>query len=73
MAALTYFAAQQAKIDAVYHTLITDADLEKKIDEETTVTALEKLKREQQVKRLFLESYDQSKFDLFRVPVIPLF
>ena len=72
MAALTLFAAQQANIDAVYHTLITDADLEKQIEEETTVPALQQLAPSSQAKRLFLESYGESKFDLFRVPVIPL-
>ena len=72
MTALTFFAAQQANIDAVYHTLITDVDLEKQIEEETTVTALQNLTPQKQAQRLFLESYDESKFDLFRVPVIPL-
>ena len=72
MAALTLFAAQQANIDAVYHTLISDVDLEEKIEKETTLTALQKLKRSVQVQRLFLEDYDQSKFELVRVPVIPI-
>ncbi len=72
MAALTLFAAQQAKIDAVYHTLITDAELENRIAEETTIEALKTLGRAEQVQRLFLENYDKSNFDLFRIPVIPL-
>ena len=70
MAALTLFAAQQAKIDAVYHTLITDVDLEEKIEKETTVSELKKLTRSQQAQCLFLDDYDQSKFELIRVPVI---
>ena len=70
MAALTLFAAQQANIDAVYHTLITDADLEEKIEKETTFIELQKLTRSQQAQRLFLDDYDQSKFELVRVPVI---
>lgn len=72
MAALTLFAAQQAKIDAVYHTLITDVDLEEEIEKETTVSELKKLTRSQQAQRLFLNDYDQSQFELVRVPVIPI-
>ncbi len=72
MAALTIFAAQQAKIDAVYHTVITDVELEKQIERETTSTALEKLSLKERVDRLFLEAYDPSKFELFRVPIIPI-
>ena len=72
MTALTLFAAQQANIDAVYHTLITDIDLEKKIEEETMLTALQSLSRSKKVQHLFLDAYDESKFELFRVPVIPI-
>ena len=72
MAALTFFAAQQANIDAVYHTLITDVALEKQIEEETTITALQSLTRKKKVQRLFLDAYDASNFELFRVPVIPI-
>ena len=72
MTALTLFAAQQANIDAVYHTLITDIALEKKIEEETTLTELQGLTRFEKVQRLFLDDYCESKFELFRVPVIPL-
>ncbi len=72
MAALTLFAAQQANIDTVYHTLITDADLEEKIEKETTLAELRRLKRIQQAQRLFLDDYDQSKFELIRVPVVPI-
>ena len=72
MAALTLFAAQQANIDAVYHTLITDIELEEKIEEETTLDTLRSLTRSKRIERLFLNVYDESKFELFRVPVIPL-
>ena len=72
MAALTLFAAQQANIDAVYHTLITNACLEKRVEEETTLETLQRLNREELVNRLFLDVYDESKFELFRVPVIPI-
>lgn len=72
MAALTLFAAQRANISAVYHTLITDINLEEKLEEETTLAALQQLTRSEKVERLFLDSYDESKFELFRVPVIPI-
>ena len=73
MAALTLFAAQHANIDAVYHTLITDIDLENQIEEETTLEALGKIDPQKKVRRLFLDAYDESKFELFRVPVVPNF
>ena len=72
MTALTLFAAQYANIDTVYHTLITDIELEKKIEEETTLTALQSLSRSKKVQHLFLDTYDESKFELFRVPIIPI-
>ena len=71
MAALTLFAAQQANIDAVYHTLITDDALEKQIEEETKIDKLRRLPRDKRLDHLFLHAYDESKFELFRVPVIP--
>lgn len=72
MTALTLFAAQQANIDAVYHTLITDIGLENKIEEETTLDKLQSSTDEEKSQRLFLDAYDKSKFELFRVPVIPI-
>lgn len=72
MTALTLFAAQQANIDAVYHTLITDIELEKKIEKETTLNELQQLNSREKVQRLFLDAYDESNFELFRVPVIPM-
>lgn len=71
MAALTLFAAQQVNIDVVYHTLITDVNLERQIEDETMITALQSLSRKDKVQRLFLDDYDESNFELFRVPVIP--
>ena len=72
MAALTLFAAQRTNIDAVYHTLITDIHLERQIEEETTLNELQGLTNAQKVQRLFLDAYDESQFELFRVPVIPI-
>ena len=73
MAALTLFAAQQANIDVVYHTLITDAALERQIEEETKFDKLRRMPRSERLDNLFLNAYDESKFELFRVPVIPTF
>ena len=72
MAALTLFAAQQANIDTVYHTLITDLELEKRIEKETNITELQDLGIGKLIQRLFLHAYCSSKFKLFRVPVIPI-
>jgi len=73
MSALTLFAAQRAGIEQVYHTLITDIKLEKRIEEETNLDALDKLPTDEaRAKRLFLEEYDHSKFQLFSIPVIAL-
>ena len=72
MTALTLFAAQKANIDAVYHTLIENIELEKKIEDETTLTKLQSLTGKKKAEHLFLDCYDKSKFELFRVPVIPI-
>lgn len=73
MSVLTLFAAQYAGIEHVYHTLITDIELEKRVEEETSLKALDKLASDNdKAKRLFLEVYDRSKFELFTIPVIPL-
>jgi CRISPR-associated Csx14 family protein len=78
MTAMTIFAAQRKGISVVYHTIVNDDDLSEKIEEETTVAALQKtnLGKQRQRERLFLreycppdESYPYSSFALFRVPV----
>jgi hypothetical protein len=78
MTAMTIFAAQRKHISVVYHTVVVDEDLNTKIEEETTVAALQKtsLGRQRQRDRLFLreycppdEPYPYSSFALFRVPV----
>jgi len=77
MAALTTFAAQRKDIHYVYHTLITDDAVEKRVSEETTTDELNRIgKRDKNMvyDRLFLRAYEQDKaaFELFRVPVVPL-
>jgi len=72
MSALTLFAAQQAGVERLYHTLITDIELEERIEDETTLDALDGLPTDDdQAQRLFLEKYDQGQFELFTIPVIP--
>ncbi len=73
MTAMTLFAAQNCRIPYVYHTLITNENLSEQIDEETTITELNKISKQDRDKRLFLDAYrddDQySHFALFRIPV----
>lgn len=71
MSALTLFAAQYFGIDYIYHTLITDPDLENQIEQECSYEELIKLNAAAQADRLFLESYDHHCFTLFPIPVIP--
>ncbi len=71
MSALTLFAAQRAGIEQVYHTLITDIELENKVEQETSAEALGKLPTdEEKAHRLFLDTYDKSQFCIFSIPII---
>lgn len=72
MSALALFAAQESGITEIYHTLITDIELEAQIEKETNLNVLKKLSSQERAKRLFLEEYDRSKFQLFTIPVIAL-
>jgi CRISPR-associated Csx14 family protein len=77
MTAMTIFAAQKCHIPYVYHTLVTDKDTNEKIDEQTTITALNEtsLSQQERYERLFLRAYEvegpdpYANFVLFRVPV----
>ncbi len=72
MSALALFAAQRASIDHVYHTLIADPNLERKIENETTYASLQKLATdEERAQRLFLDAYPHEAFTLFPIPIIP--
>lgn len=73
MSALTLFAAQRSKIQQVYHTLISDLDMEKRLEKEGYIAELGKCRSKQErTERLFMKEYDLSKFELFKIPVIPL-
>ncbi len=75
MAALTLFAAQRAGIERLYHTLITDVELEERVEEETTLQKLEELPTDEaRSQHLFLKAYEREReaFALFSIPVIPL-
>lgn len=75
MSALSYFAAQKVGVKQVYHTLITDPELEKRVEEEGSLEGLDKLRTDaDRGRRLFLEQadYDRSLFELFTIPVVPL-
>jgi hypothetical protein len=78
MAALAMFVALRKHIPKLYHTLISDDALEKRIMKETTVRELNKsgLNKQARNDRLFLRSYASDnkelaeKFTLFTVPVL---
>jgi hypothetical protein len=72
MTAMSIFAAQKKGLPYVYHTLISDEKLSKKIDEQTTVEALNnpRVTPTERNNRLFLRSYGMEQFTLFRVPVL---
>ena len=77
MTAMTIFAAQKCHISYVYHTLVADKDTNEKIEEQTTITALNetRLSQQERYERLFLRAYEvegpdpYANFVLFRVPV----
>jgi len=79
MAALAMFVAQKVGIRYVYHTLITDEIVSRKIDREMSTSVLEELRGNKELRnnRLFLRDYEVKgegpyiKFVLFRVPVLP--
>ena len=77
MAALAMFAAQRKGIRYVYHTLITDKDTSRKVDQETDLKKLTspELSEKERNNRLFLRKYEgngpYTKFVLFKVPVLP--
>jgi CRISPR-associated Csx14 family protein len=76
MTAMAIFAAQKCGIRYVYHTLITNEATSDRIDEETTIDALNatSLNQEEEHERLFLRAYEAegpdpyANFVLFRVP-----
>ncbi len=75
MIPMTIFAAQKKHFSYIYHMLITDEQLGKRISRQTTVEALTdpSLKKEQRNNRLFLRDYEEegiyTKCNLFKIPV----
>ncbi|MBV9617086.1 MAG: hypothetical protein JO031_16660 [Ktedonobacteraceae bacterium] len=77
MTAMTIFAALKNQIPYVYHTLITDDNINERIEKETTTECLTspRLSSQERNDRLFLRSYETegynryANFTLFRVPV----
>lgn len=74
MAALALFAAQRTQLSEVYHTLITDETLNRRIDAVTSSDVLQGTRQKDINDRLFLEAYKEHKdaFQLFKVPMGPL-
>lgn len=74
MSALALLAAQLEGLDAVYHTLIADPELAKRIEKDTEWKTLQDLRLSgRKARRLFLDEYaeQRDKFVLFPIPVIP--
>ncbi len=73
MTALSYFAAQRSGIAKVYHTVITDPELENRVENECSIESLKNLGgRKKRAEKMFLECYPDENFELFEIPVIPL-
>lgn len=76
MSALALLAAQVSHLPHVYHTLITDPELEESIEERGTIDEINRLRSvKERSKFLFMEAYKDSlekNFALFKIPVIPL-
>lgn len=74
MTALTMFAAQKAGLPYLFHTMIGDKELDKKVQLETELDRLDKsVSKKERQRLLFLDAYksDLDKFLLFKVPVVP--
>lgn len=74
MAALALFAAQRTQLQAVYHTLITNEELERLIEFDMDESRFSRLRQSEQNDKLFLRYYEAYKADfrLFTVPIGPL-
>ena len=74
MTAMAMFAAQKAGLPYLYHTLISDKELDKKVQLETDLKILNGgISKKVSHSRLFLDAYRDNldKFSLFKVPVVP--
>ncbi len=74
MAALALFAAQRTQLSAVYHTIISNKELDRRIEFEMTDQEFNKLKPQEKNEKLFLRAYQayETNFRLFKVPIGPL-
>lgn len=71
MTALSFLAAQRSHIARVYHTLVTDPELEKRIERECSADALNRLGSPgKKADRMFLKEYSESDFELVDIPII---
>ena len=74
MAALAYYAAQLAGLPEVWHTVITDPELERRVLQETGIAARGQPDWRGLAEKYFLRAYQNHAdcFALYGVPVIPL-
>jgi CRISPR-associated Csx14 family protein len=73
MSAMAMFAAQKAGLRYVYHTLIIDESLERKVQRQTSLDTLNgELSRQERRRRMLLDAYSDSldSFVLFKIPVV---
>jgi CRISPR-associated Csx14 family protein len=74
MTAMAMFAAQKAGLRYLYHTLISDKELDQKVQHETDLKILNGgISKKESHSRLFLDAYRDNldNFTLFKVPVVP--
>ena len=74
MAALALFAAQRTQLHEVYHTLIANKELDRRIEFEMGTKEFGRLKSKEKDEKLFLDAYKahEADFRLFKVPIGPL-
>jgi CRISPR-associated protein (TIGR02584 family) len=70
MALYALLAAQEQKVPHVYHTLITDPDLEETLIEEGTFQKLQRKRADELETFLFRDDLNPDQFELFRIPLI---
>jgi hypothetical protein len=73
MAVMALFAALRKDLDVVYHTIITDKELDRQISLEWEFGVFGSLSQRDKNERLFLRAYkeydEKGVFHLFRVPM----
>jgi hypothetical protein len=72
MSAVAFYVAQVTGITRVYHTTISDPDLDEKIRDITAYDTIKSKSTTEQAELLFLNPWDHQDFTLITVPIISL-